>query len=314
MPDRRLLRAVTFRDVLPSLGAISFVPDGSRAIVAAGGLLRVIDTGDFRVLEAAPLASAGAVVFAPDGSRGYILRWAENDLAVLELSPQPCAAAPGVRAHWPGDGSADDAVNSYDGVLKNGAGFAPGRVGQAFSFTGNGMHVEIPRFDEGALDFTVSAWVKFRETAGTGLEATIIEKTGSGPEREDWRLAKTADNRLVFCEGSRDGHSCDSNKSVLSTTRVTPELWYFVAASKTQDALSMYVDGRLENTTHTAADGRGGGVSSLRIGADHSGGRMLRGLVDEVQVNLPALPADALHAMYEAGTHGDCLHPIPDQH
>jgi len=55
---------------------------------------------------------------------------------------QSCVLAPdGLVSWWPGEGNANDIADANNGTLQGGATFATGRVGQAFSFDGNGDFV-----------------------------------------------------------------------------------------------------------------------------------------------------------------------------
>jgi len=50
---------------------------------------------------------------------------------------QACTPRPtNMVAWWPGDGHAYDMLNGLEAILDNGVNFAPGKVGQAFSFDG----------------------------------------------------------------------------------------------------------------------------------------------------------------------------------
>ena len=53
------------------------------------------------------------------------------------VAAQTCVDPPeGLISWWPAEGNADDILGDNDGTLVNGATFAPGMVGQAFSFDG----------------------------------------------------------------------------------------------------------------------------------------------------------------------------------
>lgn len=68
-------------------------------------------------------------------------------LGVLHATPAPaqCVAPPsGLVGWWPGDGNATDIVGRNDGSLRNGATFAIGQVGQAFSLDGVNDYVAVP--------------------------------------------------------------------------------------------------------------------------------------------------------------------------
>src|SRR5262249_46789053 len=54
-----------------------------------------------------------------------------------------CVQMPGLVSWWPAEGNAVDAAGGNAGILLNGATFAAGRFGQAFSFNGTGAHVRI---------------------------------------------------------------------------------------------------------------------------------------------------------------------------
>src|SRR6267154_1627107 len=73
-----------------------------------------------------------------------------------------CATPPsGLVSWWKAETNALDQAGGNNGTLLNGATFAAGMVGQAFSFNGTGAHVRIP--DNSSLDFsnalTIEAWV-----------------------------------------------------------------------------------------------------------------------------------------------------------
>src|SRR5205085_12281386 len=58
-------------------------------------------------------------------------------LSTNQAQVQTCTSAPpNMVSWWPGDGNANDIQGSNNGTLQNGATFAAGNVGQAFSFDG----------------------------------------------------------------------------------------------------------------------------------------------------------------------------------
>ncbi len=50
----------------------------------------------------------------------------------------------GLVIWWPGDGNANDFIGGNHGVVQNGAAFAPGLVGEAFSLDSVDDFVEVP--------------------------------------------------------------------------------------------------------------------------------------------------------------------------
>src|SRR5262249_4574183 len=92
--------------------------------------------------------------------------------AVGNESVQTCAFnTTGLVAWWPAEGSAGDVWAGHDGSVALGVTFAPGKVGQAFSFNGTAA-ISVP--DSPALDFapnhplTLEAWAMRTGTATGG--------------------------------------------------------------------------------------------------------------------------------------------------
>src|SRR5438067_1047343 len=77
--------------------------------------------------------------------------------AVLCVAALPLLGAPAARASalpavglvswWPGDGDALDAAGSNSGTPYGGVTYAPGMVGQAFSFNGQKAGIGVPDAD-----------------------------------------------------------------------------------------------------------------------------------------------------------------------
>ena len=78
------------------------------------------------------------------------------------LNAQTCIEPDsGMVSWWPGNGDGRDIRDNNNGVLHNGAQFAPGYVGQAFSLDGVDDYVQIPYASNLAVtSVTVEAWVK----------------------------------------------------------------------------------------------------------------------------------------------------------
>ena len=85
-------------------------------------------------------------------------------LVVCTVSPVQVSAAciqpPADQVSWwPGDGNANDSIGGHHGTLQNGATFAPGQVGQAFSLDGVDDYVNIPALNFTTNTLTFTAWV-----------------------------------------------------------------------------------------------------------------------------------------------------------
>ena len=181
------------------------------------------------------------------------------------VSPTPTSSPPssGHVSWWPGDGNADDILDGNHGSLKNGASFAAGKVGQAFSLDGIDDYVDLGNavgLQVSGGNFTADAWVRF-ETLGE--DQSILNKMSSaGVNADGWRLLRQGDNRIWFCLGGADGaNGCSPGAAttVRSTTQIVVGVWYHVAAVKSATTIAIYVNGVLEQSKGLAdfTDGHG---------------------------------------------------------
>src|SRR5437879_5288800 len=92
---------------------------------------------------------------------------------------QTCVTAPtGAVNYYPAENNAYDFQSGRDGVLNGGATYAPGKVGQAFSFNGTSSFVSVPGTFGNVSQLTIEAWVKTDGT--TGDFQAIVSSTAIG--------------------------------------------------------------------------------------------------------------------------------------
>ena len=105
------------------------------------------------------------------------------------LRAQNCAPAPlGLVGWWKGEEGTADAVGSNNGALIGNTSFAPGIVGQAFSFDGYNDSVMIG--NPAALqlqDFTIEAWIKRASPNQASLDIFTVGVAGTSPFSYTWR-------------------------------------------------------------------------------------------------------------------------------
>ena len=91
------------------------------------------------------------------------------------VNAQTCVQPPpGLVSWWPAEGNANDIVDGNDGVLQNGAAFAPGKVGQGFSLDGTDDFVLVSPSDDLNItgDVTVDLWAQRTTFVGTPMMVT----------------------------------------------------------------------------------------------------------------------------------------------
>jgi hypothetical protein len=232
-------------------------------------------------------------------------------LVVLTLAShavaQTCIQPPvGLVGWWPGDGNANDIQGDNDGTLQNGAAFAAGEVGQAFSFNGNSQYVNIPAQVYSLQAGTVDFWVNWDGNLGSDLSDVFIgsSPTSTGSNRAPTFFVRTS-GEIMFELGD----------VVLQTTGVTlvPNTWYHLAMTYTQingsHAFNVYVNGMLTNVG--TATGITDFVDRILIGAyfvesDNRIEQFTQGRIDELEIFNRALSAAEIQAIYSAGSAGKC--------
>lgn len=223
----------------------------------------------------------------------------------------PCIAPPsGLVSWWPGDGNANDIQDGNKGTLTNGATFAAGKVGQAFSFDGLGDYVAVP--DSANLDITgeitLDAWIK---TSGTSDYSGVVGKTLPIEPRSGYLVGVSSDSK-IRCDIIR---ARPPQGTVLSTTLVEDGKWHHVACTYDGAVVKVYVDGNLEGSV-SYTDGIGVTNEPLLIGRDPSkaSSRDFTGLIDEVEVYNRALTQQEIQAIFDSGSAGKCKTAVSPNH
>lgn len=225
-----------------------------------------------------------------------------------------CVMPPeGLVGWWPGNGTADDVAGGRDGMLRNGAGYAPGLVGQAFSFDGVDDYVEIP--DNAAFDLTnavtLSAWVYLDSKVGQPV--TIGKAEVHGAEERSFMLYIGGPNgEPGLLIGSGTGWPI-----ILFGPEPTPlNVWNHIVGTYDGSRAVLYMNGRrVAETVQTVAIHSG--TAPLRIGGGVSGFEQFDGLIDDPQIYNRALtgpssdcatdPDNDVCRMFLAASAGMCL-------
>ena len=242
-----------------------------------------------------------------------------------------CTKAPaGMISWWPGDLTANDTVSGNDGTLVNGAAFAQGKVGPAFSFDGIDDYVRIPHNENlnPTGPFSVDVWIKAdpQQFSSDGL-FVIIDKSHGFIDGTGWVMQGVQSD--VSCEIGM-GRPCVFGEVIFGFGRgidpaypgdfiitgtgksVLDNEWHHLAGVFTGTELQMYLDGVLTwITLHSNSP-----VNNARDVFIGKHGvfdvRHFHGLIDEVEYINRALTGDEVRAIYLTGAAGKCK-PAPAQ-
>ncbi len=232
-------------------------------------------------------------------------------------------AAPGqIAAYSLDEGSGttvtDASGNNHIGTLKNGPTWTDGKSNRGLFFDGSNDYVAVGQVAQAnALTaFTVSTWVKFAASGGGARETHLVDKSkcdgyiNSGP----WELgvAITAPGKAELVVYPQDGAHSAYLFSGASATSVDDGNWHYVTGRYDGARLSIWVDGRQENSIAAPGLRMSSTTHAMELGGHCNGyAYPFRGTLDEVRIYARALSqAEIQSDMTAAG--GGTPPPAPD--
>ena len=210
-------------------------------------------------------------------------------------APAACVPPPAdLVSWWPADGDPTDIAGGRDGTLVGGAGFAPGQVAEAFSFSGGG-YVSVPDdpvWTLGTNAFTIDLWVRFNSLSGRD---PFIAHDEGGFSLKKWIFWYDA-------FGHR-GPSLGPLDPVVYSWNPVVGRWYHVAVTRSGSTYTLYIDGV---AVISEADARSIPDPNAPLTIGRAEALFLNGLVDEVEIHNRALTAAEIQAIFAAGSAGKC--------
>jgi len=214
-------------------------------------------------------------------------------------------AASGLVSWWGGDNNALDRIGTNNGTLMNGATFAAGKVGQAFSFDGVDDYVEVPH--NASLSFsptspmTVDLWA-YRTSSSNGHHL-LAKRAGCGSNDMNYQLHLN-DSGLCFL-GTDVGVNMVCTSGGLSDLPLNT--WTHIAGTFDGSTLRLFINGQMVASNPSATLGPQNSAP-LTIGALGSCSSIypFGGLLDEVSIYNRGLSASEIAAIYNAGSAGKC--------
>lgn len=218
---------------------------------------------------------------------------------------------PGIVSWWRGEGNTTDVVSGLNGTAVGDSGFAIGRVGQGFRFTGSASSgINIPNAPELALSNSISieGWMYitnpptdvdmlvFRGGSGGGFDPyTLAALPGGASGLLQFRIADPANNAIDLLSDIPLGN------------------WTHIAGTLDGDSgvMRLYTNGVIANFTATLLrplgpltgnDNPGVGIGNHSSSPSWPYG--FRGRLDELSIYKRALSASEVKAIYAAGAAG----------
>ena len=263
----------------------------------------------------------GDTALTCSSTEGFLLGMTVNNLPLVGndlvrmIDHEKCLAAPaGLVSWWPGDGSPEDIADDNDGILVGDATYAPGMVGQAFAFDGDGDYVKVPRADnlDVGAQLTIDFWMKADPSnlmgdCCQGLVTTDFYELAIAPG------AGSVTGVMLMVAADDWVHSSDRGDGGYP---LMPDEWYHVAGVYDGVDVKIYVNGQLvvDPPLQTGSIMPMLEDSFLAIGSEDGrtnepdliGNRYFHGLIDEVDIFNRSLSESEILAIYNAGSGGKC--------
>ena len=257
-----------------------------------------------------------AVASASSATTTAIISQATTVTANFWPAPTACVAAPAnVAAWWKGDSTANDETTLYNATSGGDVSFAPGLVGQAFSFDGTqSPFVSIPAGvfppQPGSGAFSFETW--FQTSGGNGgviLGQQNIGPYGSGQTGWTPAIYVGTDGNLyveMFYNGSVN--------PTVGQVPVNDNQWHHVAVTYDGSSEVAYLDGANIGQSLSYAQVPNGSPLSYQLGtaytqswpATNGGWYTFKGLIDEPTVYSRALTGAEVLSVAQAGGYGKC--------
>lgn len=247
---------------------------------------------------------------------GLLIIYAVGEAHAQAVCKQPPV---GLISWWDAEGDAKDIVGSNNGSLENGATFAAGKVGQAFSFDGVNDFVKVPNGPSLNLQsqLSVEFWMKGdasnpMNACCQGLVTTDFYNIEGFDYERGINFGVSKNNGESFvAAGTLWGDAYPSGFGLI------PGQWHHVVGTYDSAILKQFVDGRLTSALIFSGDISPmiiGGSSFLSFGSEDgrayfpaaTANRYFHGLIDEVSIYNRALASEEVSAIFAAGDKGKC--------
>ena len=226
-----------------------------------------------------------------------------------------CDPAPsGLVGWWQAEGNVNDGIGANTGILVNGATFATGKVGQAFSFSGATQYVGIPQspsLNTFSNQMTIEFWMYANPGNSMATFQGLVTSDYYGIEISSG--VGFGANGINWYVNTRNGAYLISNVNG-GGIPVSPGQWHHIAGTYDGNKLQLYIDGQPRGNPEPAS----GAIlpmlvnSFVAIGSDDGRtycgctGRYFWGLIDEASIYNRALSAGEIAAIYNADSAGKC--------
>ncbi|RMF94204.1 MAG: LamG domain-containing protein [Candidatus Schekmanbacteria bacterium] len=203
----------------------------------------------------------------------------------------------GLIAYWTGNSITNDSsVNNNNGTLQGGTTYAPGIIGEAFSFDGINDYVSVadnPLWTFSG-DFTINLWANLSSIPSSSIgqpDSVFIGHDNGGGYQNKWFFALGGGKLNFHINGPGAGGS-----AFLAQTPFSPALgeWNNLSVVKSGSTYTIYING-IEGNSQTSSLVIPDATVPLTIG--QAEGFFTEGLIDEIAIYDRALSQTEIAAL-----------------
>jgi hypothetical protein len=268
-------------------------------------------TQTHELLVGSPAIDAGDPNFTPppnyDQRGAPFARVVNGRIDIGAFEVQPCAEPPsGLIDWWPADGNAHDIKGSNDGTLENGASFAVGKVGEAFSLSGSNQYVDVGSVNLPST-FTIDAWINPTDFSSQPM---IVNKDDGITRSYYFEIGSSGQFGAEVITSAGDNQYLSASGAVVTNTWQHVAMTYDGSAGPDQK-IKFYVNGALVPATHNGSNDNGGTPNatslSTKIGINGDTSSFpFSGEIDEVEMFDRVLSQAEIQSIFNAGGTGKC--------
>ncbi|MGD2092362.1 MAG: LamG domain-containing protein [Candidatus Aminicenantes bacterium] len=235
------------------------------------------------------------------GDENNELNWEKSSTRTGNNPESVWSNAYGVWHFDEGSGSAvyDSTSNSNDGTLTNSPVYQTGKFGNSILFDGNDDYIVLPDLSsifEGAVNYSISAWIRTNYTADKKQLIFGLEDDASGNHEIRFELDSNGYLSLTTYESGYE--------NVIGNVDLTDNNWHYVAVVRESDSTTtLYVDG-FSHATGTTKNVTGMEYTTIGVQRFDSGPSFLKyftGWIDEVRIYDRAITSDEILEQYYNG-------------
>lgn len=195
-------------------------------------------------------------------------------------------------ADWSGFGN--------DGTTYNGADFKPALFDNGLHFDGTNEFAKIPaETSVNGTGFTASMWVK----PESNKDQTIFLKTIEGNPAAYSHMIRIRNGVFEAQVYDGDDVQAPQGKFAAGTTKVQPNVWYFVTMTLTDNGeMALYVNGNKEASTAIKTAWKDGDTFQLGCAADQTS--YFKGMIDELSIYANALSEEEIRSLCNTPLNG----------